>query len=205
LTELQYEYTRSILVVANKAGKAEFELVNKIVADLKAEAREQLLSDGVPADMHRFAVVAECRYVGQGFELRAAMPDGPLDERNVQSVIKSFFDVHKQAYGHAFEDQLVEIITLRVVGSAATETLKLPELPHGGRANPKIAELYTRDTVFDDGKAVPTPRYDRTKLLADDIVRGPALIVQHNSTTLVPPGYSASVLSHGDMRIARLG
>jgi N-methylhydantoinase A len=205
LTELQYEYTRSILVVANKAGKAEFELVNKIVADLKAEAREQLLSDDVPADMHRFAVVAECRYVGQGFELRAAMPDQPLDERNVQSVIKSFYDVHKQAYGHAFEDQLVEIITLRVVGSAATETLKLPELPHGGRANPKIAELYTRDTVFDDGKAVPTPRYDRTKLLADDIVSGPALIVQHNSTTLVPPGYSASVLSHGDMRIARLG
>ena len=205
LTELQYEYTRSILVVANKAGKAEFELVNKIVADLKAEAREQLLSDGVPADMHRFAVVAECRYVGQGFELRATMPDGPLDEGNVHSVIKSFFDVHKQAYGHAFEDQLVEIITLRVVGSAATEMLKLPELAHGGRANPKTAELYIRNTVFDDGKAVPTPRYDRAKLLADDVVSGPALIVQHNSTTLVPPGYSASVLSHGDMRIARLG
>jgi N-methylhydantoinase A len=205
LTELQYEYTRSILVVANKAGKAEFELVNKIVADLKAEAREQLLSDGVPADMHRFVVVAECRYVGQGFELRATMPDGPLDEGNVHSVVKSFFDVHKQAYGHAFEDQLVEIITLRVVGSAATEMLKLPELAHGGRANPKTAELYIRNTVFDDGKAVPTPRYDRAKLLADDVVSGPALIVQHNSTTLVPPGYSASVLSHGDMRIARLG
>jgi N-methylhydantoinase A len=204
LTELQYEYTRSVLVVANKAGKAEFGLVNKIVADLKADAREQLRSDGVPADMHRFAVVAECRYVGQGFELRAAMPDGPLDESNVDSVIKSFFDAHKQAYGHAFEDQLVEIITLRVVGSAATETLKLPDLAHGGRTNPKAAELYTRNTVFDDGKAVPTPRYDRAKLLADDVVSGPALIVQHNSTTLVPPGYSASVLSHGDMRIARL-
>jgi N-methylhydantoinase A len=205
LTELQYEYTRSILVVANKAGKAEFELVNSIVADLKAEAREQLLSDGVPAEMHRFTIVAECRYVGQGFELRAAMPDGPLNETNVHSIIKNFFDVHKQAYGHAFEDQLVEIITLRVVGSAAIETLKLPELAHGGRANPKTAELYTRNTVFDDGKAVPTPRYDRAKLLADDVVSGPALIVQHNSTTLVPPGYSASVLSHGDMRIARLG
>src|SRR5580698_8397287 len=205
LTELQYEYTRSVLVVADRAGKADFDQINSILADLKAEAAAQLAADGVPATLHRFAVVAECRYVGQGFELRAAMPDQPLDERNVQSVIKSFYDVHKQAYGHAFEDQLVEIITLRVVGSAATETLKLPELPHGGRANPKIAELYTRDTVFDDGKAVPTPRYDRTKLLADDIVSGPALIVQHNSTTLVPPGYSASVLSHGDMRIARLG
>ena len=55
------------------------------------------------------------------------------------------------------------------------------------------------------GKAVATRRYDRAKLLADDVVSGPALIVQHNSTTLVPPGYSANVLSHGDMRIARLG
>jgi len=100
---------------------------------------------------------------------------------------------------------LVEIITLRVVGSAAIEALKLPELPHGGRTNPKAAELYTRNTVFDDGRAVPTPRYDRARLLADDVISGPALIVQHNSTTLVPPDYFASVLSHGDMRIARAG
>ena len=205
LTELQYEYTRSVLVVANKASTADFELVNRIVADLKAEASEQLVSDGVPGDMHRFTAVAECRYVGQGFELRAAMPDGPLNESNIRSVIKSFFDAHKQVYGHAFEDQMVEIITLRVVGSAATETLKLPELAHGGRTNPKAAELYIRNTVFDDGKAIPTPRYDRAKLLADDVVAGPALIVQHNSTTLVPPGHAASVLSHGDMRITRVG
>jgi N-methylhydantoinase A len=204
LTELQYEYTRSMLVVANKASRADFELVNKIIADLKAEAREQLRSDGVPTDMHHFTAVAECRYVGQGFELRAAMPDEPLSESNVHFLIKKFFDVHKQVYGHAFEDQLVEIITLRVVGSAATEMLKLPDLPHGGRTNPKAAELYTRDTVFDGGKAVATPRYDRAKLLADDVVGGPALIVQHNSTTLVPPGYSANVLSHGDMRISRV-
>lgn len=203
LTELQYEYTRSVLVVANKAVRADFDLVNKIIADLKAEARDQLTADGVPAHMHRFTSVAECRYVGQGFELRAAMPDEPLDESNVGAVVTNFFNSHKQVYGHAFEDQLVEIITLRVVGSAATETLKLPELAKGGRANPKTAELYTRDTVFDDGKAVPTPRYDRTKLLADDVIKGPALIVQHNSTTLVPPGYIANVLSHGDMRVAR--
>jgi N-methylhydantoinase A len=203
LTELQYEYTRSVLVVADKAGEAEFELVNRIIADLKAEARAQLIADGAPTEAHRFTAVAECRYVGQGFELRAAMPDGSLDESNVRALIKNFFDVHKQVYGHAFEDQSVEIITLRVVGTAATEMLKLPDLAHGGRSNPKPAELYARDTVFDDGKAVATPRYDRAKLLAADVVSGPALIVQHNSTTLVPPGYSATVLAHGDMRIAR--
>ena len=132
------------------------------------------------------------------------MPDEPLGPDNVKAVIRSFYEVHKQFYGHAFEDQLVEIITLRVVGSSATDTLKLPELAKGGRADPDAAKLYVRETVFDDGKAYATPRFDRAKLLADDKVSGPALIVQHNSTTLVPPGYVASVLSHGDMRVARL-
>ena len=204
LTELQYEYTRSVLVVANKATTADFTLVNKILTDLQREASEQLIADGVDASLHRFVAVAECRYVGQGFELRAAMPEGPLTPANVGEVIKSFYDTHKQAYGHAFEDQLVEIITLRVVGSSATETLKLPDLEIGARKNPKAAELYVRETVFDDGQRVPTPRYDRTKLLAQDEITGPAIVVQHNSTTLVPPGYVATVLGHGDMRVARV-
>ncbi len=204
LTELQYEYTRSVLLVAQKASAEEFANVNRIVADLTAEARAQLTSDGVPADKQTFTTVAECRYVGQGFELRAAMPQDELSAANVGFVVKSFYDTHKQVYGHAFEDQLVEIITLRVVGSSATETLKLPDLAHGGRKDPAEAKLYTRETVFDDGKAYATPRFNRGKLLADDTVSGPALIVQHNSTTLVPPGYVATVLSHGDMRVARV-
>ena len=203
LTELQYEFTHSVVVVANKAGAAEFAAVNGVISDLTEQARAQLLADGIAADKHRFTAVAECRYVGQGFELRAAMPSGPLNADNVTSVIRSFYDAHKQVYGHAFEDQLVEIITLRVVGSAATETLTLPDLAQGNRINPVVAELYTRDTVFDDGSVHPTPRYDRSMLLTEDVVVGPALIVQHNSTTLVPPGYAATVLRHGDLRVAR--
>jgi N-methylhydantoinase A len=203
MTELQYEYTRSVLVVAQKATPEDFAHVNRIIADLTAEARTQLKSDGVPEDLHRFAAVAECRYVGQGFELRAAMPDGPLGAENVDTVVKSFFAAHKQVYGHAFADQLVEIITLRVVGSTATDILRLPKLPKGGRVNPEQAKLYVRETVFEDGERYSTPRFARANLLADDRIDGPALIVQQNSTTLVPPGYTASVLSHGDMRVAR--
>jgi N-methylhydantoinase A len=40
-------------------------------------------------------------------------------------------------------------------------------------------------------------------LLADDAIEGPALIVQHNATTIIPPGYRAAVLGHGDMLIRR--
>jgi N-methylhydantoinase A len=65
--------------------------------------------------------------------------------------------------------------------------------------------LYTRKTVFDDGTAADTPRYQRGKLLADDLVEGPALIIQHNSTTLVPPAWVARVAAYGDIVISKEG
>nr|WP_295464419.1 hydantoinase/oxoprolinase family protein [Mesorhizobium sp.] len=203
LTELQYEFTRSVLVVADTAGAADFAELNRQVAELKALAGAQLEADGIPVERRRYTAVAECRYVGQGFELRAAMPQEDVSADNIGQVVRSFYDAHRQVYGHAFDDQHVEIITIRVIGSAEVETLKLPDLAKGGRENPAEARLYVRDTVFDDGHAVATPRYDRGRLLADDSVTGPALIVQHNSTTLVPPKYRATVLGHGDIRLVR--
>ena len=145
----------------------------------------------------------ECRYVGQGFELRAAMPAKPLTRGNVKTVIDNFFDAHKQQYGHAFKDQVTEAITVRVVASADVEKLKLRRLPKGSKRNPKYARLYDRKTVFDNGKSVSTPRYDRDKLRAGDVLAGPALVTQHNSTTIIPPGYNGRVLAVGDILIGK--
>ncbi len=203
LTELQYEFTRSVLIVADQAGDKDFVEANKILSDLKKLASSQLTADGIAVSKQVFTAIAECRYVGQGFELRAVMPKEALSKKNISAVVKSFYATHKQVYGHAFDDQSVEIITLRVVGSAKVDTLKLPNLKKGNRNNPVSAKLYVRETVFDDGKSVKTPRYDRSKLLAGDKITGPALIVQHNSTTLVPPKYKAIVLGHGDIHLSR--
>jgi N-methylhydantoinase A len=166
-------------------------------------ADRQLEADGIPASQRRFRQVAECRYVGQGFELRADMPDGPLDKGTAAAVVDDFYRVHRQVYGHAFRDQLCEMVTLRVVAVVAVAPLEAPRLAHGGRRNPAEAELYRRRTVFDNGEAIETPRYERSRLLADDTIDGPALAVQHNSTTIVPPGYRATVMSYGDMLIRR--
>ncbi|MBN9070369.1 MAG: hydantoinase/oxoprolinase family protein [Rhizobiales bacterium] len=205
VTDLQYEYTQSTLVVLDKADDAAFVRVNAVIDDLRARANRQLDADGIPAAQRRFRQIAECRYVGQGFELRADVPDGPLDRKNADAVIDRFYEVHKQVYGHAFRDQSCEMVTVRLIATVAVDTLTLPRLEKGGRTNPQDAVLYTRRTVFDDGKALDTPRYQRGKLLADDVVKGPALIVQHNSTTLVPPGWAASVAAHGDILISKEG
>lgn len=203
VTELKYEYTRSVLMVLDKMSDGDRASLNEALDALTAEAAAQFDADGIPAEKRRFHRVAECRHVGQGFELRATMPNAPIDGANGKTIAESFFDAHRQVYGHAFEDQSIEVVTLRVVATADVETLRLPALDKGGRTNPEAARLYVRPTIFDDGKAVDTPRYQRGKLLADDVIVGPALIVQHNSTVLVPPGRRAVVLGHGDIRITK--
>ncbi len=205
MTDLQYEYTRSVPIVLSTAALPDLARLDEAFLDLAAEGAAQLASDGVPEAGRTFERVLECRYVGQGFELRAAVPDGALRQESVQAIIRSFYGAHNETYGHVFEDQLVEAVTLRLIARGAAASLRLPDLAHGGRSDPAEAYLGVRDTVFDDGSRLPTPRYARDKLLAEDTVRGPAIITQHNSTTVLPLGYLARVLSHGDILIRREG
>ncbi len=205
VTDLQYEYTHSTLMILDNASDREFARVNAVLDELVGRANRQLDADGIPEKQRVFRQVAECRYVGQGFELRADVPAGRLGKESAAAVIDNFFNAHKQVYGHAFRDQQTEMVTLRVIATVAVDTLKLPKLAKGGRNNPAEAELYRRRTVFDNGEALETPRYQRGKLLAEDTIAGPALVIQHNSTTIVPPGYIATVLEYGDMRIERKG
>ena len=203
VSDLKYEYTRSVLIPLNQASDNDLAQINQIVEDLKAEADQQLDQDNVPKDKRQYEYIMECRYLGQGFELRAKMPNEPLTTKNVQVVIDNFYDVHKQQYGHAFKDQITEAITVRVVASADVEKLQLNKLEKGGSKNPEYAHLYNRDTVFDDNKVVSTPRYDRGKLKSGDTISGPAVVTQHNSTTIIPPDYTATILEVGDILIEK--
>jgi N-methylhydantoinase A len=203
VTDLQYEYTQSTPIVLDRPDDAALAAVNAVLDDLKRRANQQLDADNVPEAARRFRRIAECRYLGQGFELRAEMPDEPLSGENLHEVVGNFYSVHKQVYGHAFKDQACEIITVRLVASVAVDTLTLPELAAGGRQHPGEALMYRRRTVFDDGTALDTPRYARDRLRRDDRVSGPALVIQHNSTTIIPPGYLATVMRFGDILIGR--
>lgn len=203
VTDLKYEYTRSVLIPLNEASDEQLNNVNKIVAELKKEADMQLDQDKVSQSQRKYEYIMECRYLGQGFELRAKMPSEPLTKGNVNVIIDNFYDVHKQQYGHAFKDQITEAITIRVVASVDTEKLEFTKLKAGGNENPGYAQLYSRNTIFDDGQSVSTPRYSRDKLLAGDYLIGPAVVTQHNSTTIIPPEYKATMLDAGDILIEK--
>ena len=201
-TDIQYEFTRASMLVIGDAGQDEIDQLNVSLDALITEASDALCNDGIHPGDQQFQRIAECRYQGQGFELRADIPDGKLDEKSLRQLAANFHAAHEKDYGHAFEDTPIEVITLRVVGLAQTEKIHWPNTTHDVAENPEAAYLYTRPTVFDAGQIHDTPRYTREKLIAGQTVTGPAIIIQHNSTSLVPPEHTARVSEFGNLHIA---
>ena len=112
------------------------EALIKKLDELVARAADALAADGVTERERQFTRIAECRYQGQGFELRAEFPVGVIDGDNKQVLIDNFHESHRRDYGHAFEEQNVEIITLRVIALAAMAMLTWPKLAAGTGENP---------------------------------------------------------------------
>ncbi len=204
-TDLQYEHTDAVILELNKATEGDLARINAAVTSLRAQVQTELDSDGVPRDQQRLSVIAECRYHGQGFELRSAMPEGAVTAANLHVITDSFHDQHATDYGYAYRDAGVELITLRAIGQASVRRIEIPKIKATDGSSIDRALMFVRDTTFDDGRTLDTPRYDRTKLLAGDRVPGPAILHQHDSTTLVPPGWVAETLDYGNTRLSPVG
>lgn len=204
-TDLQYDHTEAVITELNAATDAQLDRINAAVADLRDRVHAELDADGIPRDRQTVSVAAECRYHGQGFELRAEMPEGPVTQSNKHTITDSFHDQHQLDYGYSYREAEVELITLRAIGTASVRRIEIPKIAQSDGSSPDRALLFVRPTTFDDGRTLETPRYDRMKLMAGDKVEGPAILVQHNATTLVPPGYVAETLEYGNTRIRPIG
>ena len=202
-TDMQYEHVRSFITSLTNVDAAAVERLNALVEELVAFCRQDLENDGVPPERQTFQRIAECRYHGQGFELRAEIPEGRLAMGDVGRIVESFYAQHRLDYGYAFDDTEVELITVRVIGTDKIEPLRLQRLARANGASYESALLYSRATSFDDGTTADTPRYDRGQLKAGHRVAGPAILVQHNSTVLVPPAYAAEVSEYGSLHVRR--
>ena len=172
------------------------------IDDISREAAQRLVDDGFAEDRRLVRLFVECRYAGQGYEVRCDAPAGRVDAEWVDRLRESFHAAHEAEYGHRF-DAPVELINLHAVGIGAIDELAWPEL-EAGDGDPSRARTLERDVVFDVEGApqqLATPFFDRDLLRAGDRISGPAVIEQYDSTTVVPPGFEAEIDRFGNIAI----
>jgi len=92
-----------------------------------------------------------------------------------------------------------EIVNLRAV--ALGKSLELPALKiKRGNGDPKAAKMRNTE-IYINGKMRRAGLYDRDKLRARDKIKGPAIIIEMDSTALVHPGCEAKVDDFGNIII----
>jgi N-methylhydantoinase A/oxoprolinase/acetone carboxylase beta subunit len=200
-TDMVYEF---VSTVYQRVSKLDVAALEEAFAALEQQARDQLTADGIAASDMLIQRVADCRYLGQGYELRVDCGSSAIDEAWVRKLRSDFDDIHEREYSRRFEESDVEIPNLRVRGIGLQPKLRAPEAEPG----PESAETALRhegEAWFRVGGAldkVPTRFYDRAALEPGNLLEGPAIVNQYDSTTVIPPGLSARIDRFGNIVIA---
>jgi 5-oxoprolinase (ATP-hydrolysing)/N-methylhydantoinase A len=199
-TDMVYEY---VTTVYQRVSKVDAPALQRSFEELEERARVQLEEDGVPPDRLLIQRVADCRYLGQGYELRVDVDSGPIDHDWIEKVRRDFHDIHQREYSRRFEDSDIEIPNVRVRGIGLMPALEVPEVEHG--ESPETALRHEGEAWFRvEGalRAVPTRYYDRAALRAGNRLEGPAIVNQYDTTTVIPPGVAAHVDRFGNLVIS---
>ena len=134
-------------------------------------------------------------YIGQSYELTIAeAASGSLAE-----TLQRFHEQHEQRFGHSHPEQAVRIVAIRLKALVQPPRPELPTRPRADES-PVHAQIGERAMVFATGER--TARiYQRERLHHGNRLSGPALLVQMDSTILLPPGWEGVVDAWGNLLV----
>lgn len=163
-------------------------LEERALAELREESRNMATQDESGILLHR---LCDLRYVGQAYELTIPMAETLAD------TLTRFHAQHEQRFGHSHPEQPVQVVAVRIKATVQPEQPELPATPYH-EPSADHAVIGKRRMTFASGE-YSAQIYDRAKLRHGNRVVGPALLVQSDSTFLLPPGWEGEVDAWGNI------
>ncbi len=193
-TDLRRDFARTLYAPLDGV---EPERVAAVLAAMEEEGSAMLDAAGVPRSRRALQRSADCRYRRQAYELTVPMADSPVTAGVLATLAADFHAKHEQTYGHANTSEPVQLVNLRLtaLGRLPPLTLAQPSDVAAGRESERPAWFA--------GAMRPCRVLWREGLSAGAAVPGPAVIESLESTTVVPPGWTARVADHGIIRLVR--
>ena len=165
------------------------------MAALVAETRAELAAQG-----HHDVTIGrsvEMRYLGQNYELEIPIDIDTFSDAEVAGLFDAFHAQHEARFGFRLDDHM-EIVNFLITGVARTGEMEHPEI---AAADGDAVPVSMRPVWFDAGW-VETPVYDRAELRSGHAIRGPALVEENASVTVLDPGKSLTVDRYGNLLIS---
>ncbi len=186
LADTVRDYSRTVMLPGEEIGN-----LDAILAELERKGAAEFAAEGLEGEAQQSV---DLRYRRQGYELNV-----PFDSHQPAKALSEFHELHRQRYGFADEARPVEIVNLRLRMTAAGEPyepVKRELIPGDG-----ASACYAKRDVWFEGGRKKTQFYRREMLVPGDVIRGPAMITEYTSATLVPPGATAKLDAFANIAI----
>lgn len=195
-TDLMYDFSKTEMQLSTNIN---LEVLNEDYKVLEKEAYERLVEDNMTDDKIVIQRVADCRYEGQGYEMRVPVIGGEVTEETIEKLKDSFHEIHKKQFGRSFRQVAVEIVNIRVIGTGKIEDLEPIKIEKGNGdvSNAVVGERQVTFKVNGEPKHMMTKVYDRAKFKAGDVISGPAIINQMDTTIVIEPNCVGNVNDYG--------
>ncbi|TMJ33470.1 MAG: hypothetical protein E6G96_04635 [Alphaproteobacteria bacterium] len=148
---------------------------------------------------------AYMRYSGQGYDVRVALPNGPVDDDYEKKMRAAFYEMYRKEYGFVDPDAEIEATDWYVVATLGTPRQGGLLVRSGGEAclAPAGSAISgEREAYFPElGGMIRTPVIDRYRMGPGETFEGPCLVEERESTSVILPGDGARVDELGHLLI----
>ena len=194
-TRMRTETARSF---SRLATETDVEELVAILDEMSRQTRAELTNDGIPESQVTSEFEVDVRYAGQAFEVPLTIDQATLRDKGIAGILERFDEEHRRLFTFNM-DTPHEIVNLRAVALGEAPQLPAAELPKGN-GDPSAAKI--RDHVlWMDGREQAAVIYDRSRLKQGDVIPGPAIVTEMDSTTLIEAGCVATVDAVGNILI----
>lgn len=163
---------------------------------LTASTRSQVLAEGIAPGRLEERRAVDLRYVGLDGYLTIPCPaeDAPA----AADFAKAYEQEHERLYGYCHAGRAVEVVAARVeVVGRSTDSPTASR-----RETPRQAVTESQTTVWFDAREHTVNVYRRTDLRPGDVVAGPAIVLEDNSTIVIDPAWQGEVYTGGELLLS---
>jgi len=195
LADVAKDYSRTVMLPATEIDARTLE---RLFTPLYERAWAELQAEGLDESEIELLPALDVRYVGQSYELTIPLTDsGP-------GFLEQFHEAHRRRFSYASEGEPVEVVNLRLKAVGRTAKPRFSQLPLAD-LDPRAAHIGYKRVYFTDARSAraarpsPAALYDRGRLKPGNVVVGPAVVFQLDTTTVIPPNWAASVDGWGNL------
>jgi N-methylhydantoinase A len=181
------DYVRTVMVPAEQAE----EIINSTLAELERQGLVDLLQEGIAEEQIRLERLVDLRYAGQSYELTLPFAG------DVPQTVSDFHATHERRFGYCDLGEQVQVVNVRLKARGLAAALgERPAQERPAPAGEPRPIMSVRMVMFSEAGpqvASEVPVYERSALSQSGALSGPAILIQYDTTTVVPPRWQVRV------------